>query len=56
MILYVDDTLMTSNDLEMIATTKGWLRSNFDMKDIGDVSYMHGVKIHRNQSKRVLGL
>jgi len=43
MILYVDDILMASNDLET-------------MKDIGDASYVLGVKIYGNRSKRVLGL
>ena len=47
---------MASNDLEMIAATKGWLTSNFNMKDVGDVSYVFRVKIYRNLSKRVLGL
>ena len=54
--LYVDDTLMTSNDLEMIVTTKGWLTSNFRLKDMGDASYVLGAKIHKNGPKRVLGL
>jgi len=47
---------MASNDLEMIAATKGWLTSNFNMKDVGDASYVLRVKIYRNLSKRVLGL
>ena len=48
MMLHVDDILMVSNDMEMIAITKGWLTSNFDMKDIGDANYVLGVKIHRD--------
>jgi len=56
MILYVDDILMASNNLKMITTTKGCSISDFDMKNMGDVSYMIGVKTYRDQSKRVFGL
>ena len=48
MTLYVDDILMASNDLKIIAATKGWLTSNFNMKDVGDASYVLEVKIYRN--------
>jgi len=48
MTLYVDNVLMAYNDLEMIAATKGWLASNFVMKDIVDASYVLGEKIYRN--------
>ena len=54
MTLYIDDILMTSNDLEMIAATKSWLPSDFDMKDMGDVSYVLELKIYRDRSKRFL--
>ena len=47
MTLYIDDILMASNDLEMIVATNGWLTSNFDMKDMAEVSYLLRVKIHR---------
>ena len=29
---------------------------NFDKKDIGDASYVIGIKIHRDKSRGVLGL
>jgi hypothetical protein len=40
----------------MINTTKMWLSSNFEMKDIGEASYVLGVKIIRDRAKRLLGL
>lgn len=40
----------------MIDTTKRWLSSNFDMKDIGKASFVLGVKIIRDRAKRLLGL
>jgi hypothetical protein len=40
----------------MIDTTKRWLSSNFEMKDMGEVSYVLSVKIIRDCTKRFLGL
>jgi hypothetical protein len=40
----------------MIDTTKKWLSSNFEMKDMGEASYVLGVKIIRDRAKRLLGL
>ncbi|OMO58188.1 Integrase, catalytic core [Corchorus capsularis] len=53
--LYVDDILLAGNDMEMIVTTKKWLSSNFEMKDMGEANYVLGVKILRDRSKRLLG-
>ena len=54
--LYVDDILLAGNDMEMIIATKGWLSSNFKMKDMGEVDYILGVKILKDHSKKLLGL
>ena len=54
--LYVDDILLACNDMEMIIATKGWLSSNFKMKDMGEADYILGVKILRDRSKKLLGL
>jgi len=54
--LYVDDILIAGNSKEMIDTTKKWLSSNFEMKDMGEARYVLGVKIIRDRSKRLLGL
>jgi hypothetical protein len=54
--LYVDDILIARNNKEMIDTTKKWLSSNFEMKDMGKASYVLGVKIIRDHPKRLLGL
>jgi hypothetical protein len=40
----------------MIETTKRWLSSNFEMKDMGEASYVLGVKIIRDHSKRLFSL
>jgi hypothetical protein len=40
----------------MLHETKGFLSSNFDMKDLGDASYFSGIEIYRHRSRGVLGL
>ena len=54
--LYVDDILIAGNDKKLIDVTKKWLSSNFEIKDIGEASYVLGVNIFRDRSKRLLGL
>ena len=54
--LYVDDILIVGNDKKLIDVTKKWLSSNFEMKGMGVVNYVLGVKILRDRSKRLLGL
>ena len=54
--LYIDDILLTDNDMEMIIATKGSLSSNFKMKDICEADYILGFKILKDRSKKLLGL
>ena len=54
--LYVDDILLARNAMELIVTTKRWLSSNFEMKDMSEANYVLGVKILRDCSKKLLGL
>jgi len=56
LVLYVDDILLASSDKNLFYETKGFLSSNFDMKDLGDASYVLGIEIHRDRSKGALGL
>ena len=56
LVLYVDDILLASNNLGLIRETKRFLSQNFDMKDIGEASYVLGIEIHRDRSKKILGL
>lgn len=39
MTFYVNDILIASNARKIIVETNKWLVSQFDMKDIGDVSH-----------------
>src|SRR5262249_49314876 len=56
LVLYVDDILLIGNDVGMISTVKAWLSKNFSMKDLGEASYILGIKIYRDRSMRMLGL
>ena len=54
--LYVNDILIAGNDKQLIDMTKKWLLLNFETKDVGEASYVLGVKILRDHSKCFLGL
>ena len=56
MSLYVDDILIAGNSKEYVNELKGWLSSNFEMKNMGEASYILGVKISRDRSKKLLSL
>ena len=56
LVLYVDDILLASSDKNLLLETKRYLSSNFDMKDLGEASYVLGIEIHRDRSKGALGL
>ena len=56
LILYVDDILLASSDVGLLLETKKFLSSNFDMKDLGEASFVLGIEIHQDRRKRVLGL
>ena len=56
LILYLDDILLASSDLGLLFETKRMLSKNFDMKDLGEASFVLGIEIHRNRSRGLLGL
>ena len=56
LVLYVDDILLTTNDKSLLYEVKQFLSKNFDMKDMGEASYVIGIKIHRERSRGILGL
>ena len=45
--LYVDDMLIVGSDDKMITSTNNMLNSRFDMKDLGLVDVIPGIKIKR---------
>ena len=54
--LYVDDILLATNDKGLPYEVKQFVLMNFDMKDIGEASYVIDIKIHRERSRGILGL
>jgi hypothetical protein len=52
----VDDILFASSDVSLLLETKRFLSSNFDIKDLGEASFVLGIKIHRDRRKEVLRL
>ncbi|CAL8993173.1 unnamed protein product [Prunus brigantina] len=56
LILYVDDILMFGNDIGMLTSVKLWLSKTFSMKDMGNASFILGIKIYRDRSTKLIGL
>ena len=54
--LYVNDILLARNDKEYLLSIKDWLSSNFEIKNLGEITYILGVKIKRDRSKKLLAL
>ena len=48
LVLYVDDILLASSDVSLLLKTK-----KFDMKDLGEASFVLGIEILQNRRKRV---
>ncbi|GKE02286.1 retrotransposon protein, putative, ty1-copia subclass, partial [Tanacetum coccineum] len=44
------------NDIPTLQSVKDWLGKCFAMKDMGDATYILGIKIYRDRSKRLIGL
>ena len=56
LILYVDDILLIGNDIGVMTTVKVWLSNTFEMKDLGEATYILGIKLLRDRKKRMIGL
>ena len=52
----MDDILLIENDILMLTSIKVWLSKEFAMKDLGEASYIFGIKVYRDRFKRMIGL
>ena len=48
--LYIDDMLIFGTNMELINDTKLFLSSHFEMKDLGIIGLIPGVKIRKNEN------
>jgi hypothetical protein len=51
LVLYVDDILLASNDLGFLHETKQFLSQNFEMKDLGEASYVISIEFTETENK-----
>jgi Reverse transcriptase (RNA-dependent DNA polymerase) len=56
LVLYIDDILLASSDLDMLFETKYFLSKKFDMKDLSETSYVICIEIYRDRSRGILDL
>ena len=52
----MDDILLASNDLGMLHETKHMLTRSFDMKDLGEVTFVLEIEIHKDRLPYTLAL
>ena len=56
LVIYVDDILLIGNDVETLSNVKKWLAEQFQMKDLGEASYILGIQIIRDRKNKLLAL
>ncbi|GJX25001.1 retrotransposon protein, putative, ty1-copia subclass [Tanacetum coccineum] len=56
LVLYADDILLMGNNVIMLQEVKYWLCKCFSMKDLREATYILGIKIIRDRSKRLIAL
>ena len=56
LVLYVDDILLASSDVSLLLEIKKFLFSKFNMKNLGEASFVLDIEIYRDRSKGILGL
>ena len=56
LVLYVDDILLIGNYVETLSNVKKWLAEQFQMKDLGEASYILEIQIIRDRKNKLLAL
>ena len=52
----MDDILLIRNVVGVLSSMKAWLSKNFFMKDLGEATYILGIRIYTDRSRRLLDL
>ena len=56
LVLYVDDILLIGNDVETLSNVKKGLVEQFQMKNLGEASYIIGIQIIKCLKNKLLAL
>ena len=56
LVLYVNDILLASSDIGLFDETKKFLSKIFELKDLGNASFVLGIQILRDRSQGILQL
>ena len=56
LVLYVNDILLIRNDVKILSNVKSWLANQFEMKDLGEASYVLRIQIIRDRKKQLLAM
>ena len=56
LVLFVDDILLIGNNLKKLSDVNNWLSTQFQMKDLGEESYVLGIQIIRDRKNKFLAL
>ena len=54
LVLYVDDILLIGNNVGMLSEAKLWLSNVFFMKDLGEATFILGIRIYKDRAKRMI--
>lgn len=53
--MYVDNIMLTTSDLGLLRKIKAFLDENFEMKGLGEATYVTGIEIYSDRSQELLG-
>nr|KYP62227.1 Retrovirus-related Pol polyprotein from transposon TNT 1-94 [Cajanus cajan] len=56
LVLYMDNILLASNNIDLLIKTKRSLFSYFNMKDLGKAYFFLGIEIYKDKERKLLGL